>query len=184
MCGFHFGNGRHPGCLTINSGTRLHTCEFGVECELRDAPRTVWISPVIARTSEGYAVQEIGAVSGRGDLNVPHEIELRNTDMVKFFMELCSLRIKDKQTCEAVKDLILIASKSARGSLSIPSANIPQDFDEFGLGQLVDLLQDIVKSTALCRPLPNAQKPSGHVLNHPKRREEIVCTHDGNSRSS
>jgi DNA cross-link repair 1C protein len=87
LTGYRVGNTDHPGILTLNHTVRLHSCEKGIRCShLGD--QTVWIKPIIAHTSSGQDICEIGIGGGGGDLNQQLEVELDSDTMIMQLMEL------------------------------------------------------------------------------------------------
>jgi DNA cross-link repair 1C protein len=87
LAGHRVGNTDHPGILTLDHTVRLHSCEKGIRCgHLGD--QTVWIKPIIARTSSGQEMCEIGIGGGGGDLNQRPEVELDSALIVMQLMEL------------------------------------------------------------------------------------------------
>jgi len=87
LAGYKVGNTDHSGILTLNNTVRLHSCEKGIKCShLGD--QTVWIKPIITRTSSGQDICEIGIGGGGGDLNQRPEIELGSDAIIMQLMEL------------------------------------------------------------------------------------------------
>lgn len=87
LAGHRVGNTDHPGILTLDHTARLHSCEKGIRCShLGD--QTVWIKPIIARTSSGQEICEIGIGGGGGDLNQRPEVELESDAITMQLMEL------------------------------------------------------------------------------------------------
>lgn len=87
LAGHMVGNTEHPGILTRDHTVRLHSCEKEIRCShLGD--QTVWIKPIIARTSSGQEICEIGIGGGGGDLNLRPEVELDSDAVIIQLMEL------------------------------------------------------------------------------------------------
>lgn len=61
LVGHHFGNDFHSGCLTSDQSVRLHSCEAGTGCSGLNSTDIVWITPILARTSHGLDIPEVGA---------------------------------------------------------------------------------------------------------------------------
>jgi DNA cross-link repair 1C protein len=87
LAGHKVGNTNHPGILTLDNTVRVHSCEKRLKCNhLGD--QTVWIKPIIAHTSSGHEICEIGVGGGGGDLNQRPEIELSSDATIMQLMEL------------------------------------------------------------------------------------------------
>ncbi len=87
LAGHRVGNTDHPGIFTLDNTVRLHSCEKGIRCShLGD--QTVWIKPIIARTSSGQDIAEIGIGGGGGDLNRRPEIELDSDAITMQLLDL------------------------------------------------------------------------------------------------
>lgn len=87
LAGYSVGNADHSGILTLDNTVRLHSCEKRLRCShLGD--QTVWIKPIVARTSSGQEICEIGVGGGGGDLNQRPEIELGSDAIIMQLMEL------------------------------------------------------------------------------------------------
>lgn len=66
LTGYKCGNGQQLGCLTSDETVKLHSCEKGIKCSGID-DRTVWIRPIITRTSSGMEINEMGIGGGAGE---------------------------------------------------------------------------------------------------------------------
>jgi hypothetical protein len=90
------GNNDHPGILTLDHTARIHSCERGLKCS-HLGNQTIWIKPIIARTSSGQEISEIGIGGGGSDLNQRPEIELDNdatvTQLMKMYVFKCNFCI-------------------------------------------------------------------------------------------
>jgi hypothetical protein len=86
LAGYRVCNTDYPGILTLDHTVRLHSCEKGIGCS-HVGDRTVWIKPIIARTSSGQEICEIGIGDG-GDLNQRVEVELDSDAIIMQLMEL------------------------------------------------------------------------------------------------
>jgi hypothetical protein len=87
LTGHKVGNTDHPGILTLDATVRLHSCEKGIRCShLGD--NIVWIRPIIARTSSGQEIGEMGIGGGGGDLTQRPEVELDSDAMIWQLMAL------------------------------------------------------------------------------------------------
>lgn len=87
LTGHRVGNTDYPGILTLNTKVRLHSCENEIRCShLND--QTVWIRPIITRTSSGQEIGEMGIGGGGGDLNQRPELELDSDAMIRQLMAL------------------------------------------------------------------------------------------------
>jgi hypothetical protein len=78
LSGCSVGNHYHPGCLSGESETRLHSCEPGSKCHasLTNSQNVVWITPIISRLSDGTELLELGAGGGMNDLYQTSTLEL------------------------------------------------------------------------------------------------------------
>ena len=166
LCGFNFGNGRQEGCLTTDPNTRLHTCELGMECSGLDPCRTVYVTPVVTRTDDGLEIQELGAATGTGDLDLAHEIDLSSPEMVQNLLQLCMDQLEDADIRDKLVRLILKAAKSGKRTLSIPSADLPEDLTDISLPQVLELMVKAVEVDDSASQLAQSQDStiSGHEL--------------------
>lgn len=144
LCGFNFGNGRHDGCLTTDPNVKLHTCELGMDCPALKPGQTVHVTPVVTRSNDGFEIQEIGAATGTGDLELAHEIDLNDIDIAKGLIKLCAEHLGDTKASREVVELISKAANSGKKTLPIPSAGLPEDLDDLTITQIIEL---IVKTT-------------------------------------
>ncbi len=87
LSGYTCANSAQSGCLTLDQNVRLHSCEKGMSCQGVDG-KTVWIRPIITRTSSGTEIGEIGVGGGAGDLRQCPELELGTYNDVKQLMEM------------------------------------------------------------------------------------------------
>lgn len=53
LVGYMNGNHPHPGCLTLDTNTRLHICEKANMCDVAKGPNVVCIQPVLAHLRDG-----------------------------------------------------------------------------------------------------------------------------------
>ena len=140
LCGFNFGNGRQEGCLTSDSNTRLHSCELGSDCSTVESSKTVFVTPVVTRTNDGFEIRELGAATGTGDLDCAHEIDLSNAEGTQSLLQLCVENLDDVGVRDKVVKFILKAASSGKKTLSIPSTDLPEDLNELSLTQVLNLI--------------------------------------------
>ena len=159
LCGFKLGHGQHEGCLTTDPRTRLHTCELGMECKALKPDKTVYIRPVIARTRDGFEIEELGAAAGTGDLDLAHEIDLSSPDIVDRLLLLCAEHLNGSEALQRTKEVVTKASSSGRKTLAIPSVELPEDLSDLSTKQLLDLLLRTVDVQ-----LSSRNRVNGHEL--------------------
>lgn len=78
LVGYKCGNNHQAGCLTGDRNVRIHSCDKGMRCSSMNK-NTVWIRPIITRTTNGSEIGEIGVAGGADDLIQKPELELDST---------------------------------------------------------------------------------------------------------
>ncbi|EGC46320.1 DNA repair protein [Histoplasma capsulatum var. duboisii H88] len=135
LCGFRLGNSQIPGCLTLDHGTRIHSCEPGMICSTISRGPFVYITPVVSRLNDGSEVPELGAGGGKGDLYQSHELELQDDFTFQQLLNLCSERIQDEEIRTSIIAALSEAHKSKSKSLSLDAYGIKED-QEISVQQL------------------------------------------------
>ncbi|PHH78974.1 hypothetical protein CDD80_5915 [Ophiocordyceps camponoti-rufipedis] len=74
LTGHMCGNTPYPGCLTSDTGVRLHSCEKGNMCAVATGPSVVSIQPIVTRLANGEALAEQGVGGGGDDLEREAEL--------------------------------------------------------------------------------------------------------------
>ena len=162
LCGFKCGNRYQSGCLTDDQTVRLHSCERGTSCTKLEASNIVWITPIIARATDGSDIPELGAGGGSGDLVQTHEIDLNDASATLELMKLCSKTINDLQARSKTLNLIANAVASSGKALFLDAADLADDLEGIPLADVARLLQHIaVRETGSpCQPGTwSAQQP-------------------------
>ena len=139
LCGFKCANRYQPGCLTDNPNVRLHSCERGTVCSALEASKVVWITPIIARTSQG-SVPELGAGGGGGDLMQAHELMLDDFKAVDELLKLCSEQVSEPETRAKVVKLVTKAMASQNKTMSLATLGLDIIDSEIPLKKLAYLL--------------------------------------------
>ncbi|KAJ5601015.1 DNA repair metallo-beta-lactamase [Penicillium lagena] len=139
LCGFSLGNGTVAGCLSGNLTSRVHSCEPGVSCPTARSPNTVYIVPIVNRTTEGAEIPEIGAGGGIGDLYQTHELELPDESSLEELEKLYLQQIHDEQLRQQLRTTLIKAFHSKKKVLSLDEYGMKEEGD-ISLKKLVDLL--------------------------------------------
>lgn len=142
LCGFQYGNRHQPGRFTSDPRVRLHSCDPGISCAGLQSADVVWITPIIARSSDGASMPEIGAGGGGGDLVQAHELELKDANTVAELMHLCSENIRDQHKLERTLDLISTGLKSAKKIIPLDALKLARGSDTIPLKEIATLLSN------------------------------------------
>lgn len=128
LVGFPVGNSIHPGCLSRDSDTRLHSCEPGMPChrELQHK-KVVWITPIISRMTDGTEVLELGAGGGGGDLSQTQELDFTNDFDLQTLELVCKDNDADPATLERICDAIRNAKQVGQPALSLEGLGLDSD---------------------------------------------------------
>ena len=145
LSGFPFGNGRHKGCFTQDPSVRIHTCEIGMECPGLTPDRTVYITPIVTRSSDGAEIPELGALAGTGDLELAHEIDLSAPHVIHGLLEVCTKQLLDPVLSRDLLEVLTEAAQSGKKTLSIPSTGLPENLTDLSLGQVLEVLLEAAK---------------------------------------
>ncbi|CAI7632985.1 unnamed protein product [Penicillium pancosmium] len=136
LCGYDLGNKFIAGCLSGDQSGRVHSCEPGVSCPVARGSKTVYITPIVNRTSDGGEIPEVGAGGGLGDLYQVHELELPDKAALAELKQLCLQHIQDKDVLSQMQELISKAFKSRKKALSLDLYGVKEE-DEISLERLV-----------------------------------------------
>lgn len=140
LCGFVLGNSYIGGCLTHDTqSVRVHSCEPGVACSSISSGPSVYITPIVTRTTDGFDVLELGAGGGLGDLAQTHELELPDDVALERLTSLCADHIQDPTIQAAIVKALTEAYESKSKSLSLDAYGI-KDEDNMSLQNLVTML--------------------------------------------
>lgn len=139
LCGYELGNKFNAGCLSDDQSSRVHSCEPGVSCPVAHGSKTVYITPIVNRTSDGGEIPEVGAGGGLGDLYQVHELELPDETALAALKQLCFQHIQDKDILSQMQDVISQAFKSKKKVLPLELYDIKEE-DEITLERLVTKL--------------------------------------------
>ncbi|EFR04431.1 hypothetical protein MGYG_07438 [Nannizzia gypsea CBS 118893] len=144
LCGFRLGNSSVPGCLTNDPSVRVHSCEPGVMCSQISSGKSVYITPIVTRTKDGYEIPEIGAGGGKGDLEQSHELELPDDTTFQRLLDLCKEQIKEPGTRELVTSTLSKAYYSTGAGISLDEYGL-KDEEEITLAKLVAIIGEGAK---------------------------------------
>lgn len=167
LCGFELGNRVVAGCLSDSESSRIHSCELGVSCPGARGPKTVYITPIVSRTSSGSEIPELGAGGGIGDLYQIHELELPDESTLAELEKLCLKHIHDKQRLSQMKTALLEAFRSRKKALSLDQYGVKEEGD-ISLEKLVTLLDQGLSDETKGDP-PNT------IVSHSHCKSENPC---------
>lgn len=139
LCGFKLGNRAVAGCLSNNTSSRIHSCEPGIACPTARGNNTVYIVPIVNRTTGGAEIPEVGAGGGIGDLYQTHELELPDESALAELEKLCFQHIHDKQALSHMRRALQEAFRSRKKTLSLDTYGV-KDEGEIPLKSLVTAL--------------------------------------------
>lgn len=165
LCGFELGNEFTSGCLTDDETCRIHSCEPGMFCPVVASGEAVYITPIVARSSNGGEVPEIGAGGGGGDLYQNHELELPDESSVEQLERLCLDYIQDPKILMQTKEALIEGFRSKKKALSLDKYGLKDEHD-ISLKRLVDALShgqsfDTTGDTTLHEGRQNARGHGG-----------------------
>ncbi|KAK2832001.1 hypothetical protein FQN49_006955 [Arthroderma sp. PD_2] len=147
LCGFPLGNSSVTGCLTHDQSVRVHSCEPGVMCSKVSSGQSVYITPIVTRTKEGYEIPEVGAGGGKGDLEQSHELELPDDTSFQRLIELCREQIKEPETRDMVISALSKAYQSDGKAISLDEYGLKEE-EEIPLEKLVGIIGQSLQQTA------------------------------------
>ncbi|CAI7591543.1 unnamed protein product [Penicillium palitans] len=139
LCGFELGNETVTGCLSNNESSRIHSCEPGVSCSAARSTNTVYIVPIVNRTTGGAEIPEIGAGGGIGDLYQTHELELPDELALAELEKLCLKHVQDKEALSQIRNSLMDAFRSRKKALSLDTYGVKEE-GEISLKNLVTAL--------------------------------------------
>lgn len=139
LCGFELGNVIVDGCLSNDETCRIHSCEPGASCSAAGGAKTVYITPIVNRTSSGTEVPEVGAGGGIGDLYQTHELELPDESALVELEKLCLQHVHDTEARSQIRDALLRGFQSRRKSLLLDTYGLQKE-GEISLKSLVTAL--------------------------------------------
>lgn len=142
LCGFQCGSRHQPGRFTSDPKVRIHSCDPGINCVGLQSAEVVWITPIIALSSDGASILETGPIGGEGDLVQAHELELKDANTALELINLCSENITDRQTLERTLDLISSGLKSANKKVTLDALKLAPGKDTIPLKDLAVLLSN------------------------------------------
>ncbi|KAF3480669.1 uncharacterized protein GIQ15_06016 [Arthroderma uncinatum] len=153
LCGFPLGNSSASGCLTHDQSVRVHSCEPGVMCSKISAGKSVYITPIITRTKEGYEIPEVGAGGGKGDLEQSHELELPDDATFQLLLDLCKEQIKEPETRDMAISALTKAYESGGKAIPLDDYGLKEE-EEIPLARLAGIIGQGLQQKAK-EPLPN-----------------------------
>ena len=155
LVGFYAGNHWHPGYLSLDVGSRIHSCEPGLECHSRisKSDNIVWITPIISRTPDGTEIQEVGAGGGWRDVHPIPELDSLDEALSGQLAAFCQRMIHDQELLDEILEVLKISVRRRR--IPLEGFNIDPEA-EITIKQFLDSLprKDIPLETR------KGQKPS------------------------
>ncbi|KAI3222875.1 hypothetical protein DTO012A7_8429 [Penicillium roqueforti] len=139
LCGFELGNRAVTGCLSNDESSRIHSCEPGVSCLAARGTNTVYIVPIVNRTTGGAEIPEVGAGGGIGDLYQTHELELPDESTLVELEKLCLKHVQDKKALSQIRGALMDAFQSRKKALSLDTYGVKEE-GEISLKNLVTAL--------------------------------------------
>lgn len=127
LCGFGLGNQVIAGCLSDNKSSRIHSCEPGLSCPAAHGPNTVYVTPIVNRTTDGAEIPEVGTGGGLGDLYQTHELELPVESSLADLQKLCLQNIQDPQLLSQLQNALLEAFQSRRRALPLDKYGVQEE---------------------------------------------------------
>lgn len=144
LCGFQCGNQHQPGRFTSDPKVRIHSCDESINCAGLESVDVVWITPIIARSSDGTSIPETGAGGGENDLVQAHELELKDANTAVELIQLCLENIRDQQALEKTLDLISTGLKSANKTVALDALKLAGGSGSISLKDLATILSKVV----------------------------------------
>jgi DNA cross-link repair 1C protein len=134
LTGYRVGNTDQPGILTLDNTVKLHSCDKGIRCSHLDG-NAVWIRPIVARTSSGAEIAEMGVGGGGGDLTQRPELEIDSDAIIEQL--LASFAGTEPSVLIEVKRMLLAGLHSTRKALALDDMGLDREEDELSLEDLV-----------------------------------------------
>lgn len=150
------------GCLTNDQSARIHSCEPGVMCSRISSGKSVYITPIVTRTKEGYEIPEVGAGGGKGDLEQSHELELPDDTSFQRLLDLCKEQITEPKTRDMVISALSKAYQAGDRVISLDEYGL-RDEEEIPLAKLVGIIGQGLQQRKN-EPLPNTIVRTVQVL--------------------
>ncbi len=148
LIGHKYGNNYQKGCLTLDPNVRLHSCEKGMRCPALNK-NTVFITPILARGTNGVELLELGAGGGAGDLEQKPELEIENDVFVQKIVEM--FKNANDDMVKDMKEALLKQLHCGRQTVAL---------DEVDLGDTDKMsLEDIVKTMLEAVPRQSQADP-------------------------
>ncbi|KIW28273.1 uncharacterized protein PV07_07951 [Cladophialophora immunda] len=146
LTGFAVGNTHLPGCLSLDTAARIHSCEPGLKChsEIKQMKNIRWITPIISRLKDGTEIRELGAGGGARDLYPTSELKVEDHASVQQLMNLFASSMDDTASVSNV--FRPLGHFGARGDLCL-AMEAPDELglDQNGHIQLKDLVPFLAK---------------------------------------
>ncbi|KIY02843.1 uncharacterized protein Z520_01308 [Fonsecaea multimorphosa CBS 102226] len=170
LTGFTVGNSQLPGCLSLDSTARIHSCEPGLEChsEIKKMKNIKWITPIISRLKDGTEIRELGAGGGARDLYPTSELKVEDHASVQQLMSLFASSVDDATS--RLNILRALGHFGATGDLSL-ALEAPDDLglDEKGQIQLKDFVPFLAKrygekETSLLEQMHSTQESRPRIV--------------------
>jgi DNA cross-link repair 1C protein len=140
LIGFDFGHARHPGCLSNDTNSRIHSCEPGSPCHTSlKEKNVVWITPIISRLEDGTELQEIGAGGGGGDLYQTPEIDISSAFTMEALESICEDMFEDATIRARIYEVFRAAKTSCSERVSLEGLDVDGDV-ELSLKQFAKLV--------------------------------------------
>ncbi|OOF97246.1 hypothetical protein ASPCADRAFT_46026 [Aspergillus carbonarius ITEM 5010] len=139
LCGYELGNRFVSGCLSEDESSRIHSCEPGAHCPAAASRNTVYIAPIVNRTTDGSEMPEIGAGGGGGDLYQVHELELQDQSALEQLEKLCLEHIHDRQALSQTRQVLVDAFRSKTKVFSLDGYGM-KDAHEMSLENFISIL--------------------------------------------
>ena len=116
LSGYFAGNTWIKGCLSTDPGTKLHSCEPGLECHSRISKQdnVVWIAPIISRLGDGTEVLELGAGGGWRDFHQTLELEHNDDTASAATLQMCQQHLQDQNNPEEALEQFKVAWRQRR----------------------------------------------------------------------
>ncbi|KAF2767013.1 hypothetical protein EJ03DRAFT_276957 [Teratosphaeria nubilosa] len=184
--GFKNGNSYQEGCLTQDTGTKLHSCEKGTECAIWNKD-FVQITPIITRHN-GIEMAEIGAGGGQGDLG-QHELDINDMQTLGMLFSLVMSKVQDGAQQKAVIEMLNDFMTKGKSSIAFDDFDFedeegPDDVDgknediDRPIGAIVPILARLAaqsrsmsgSGTGAHTPLPSARSAPPKQITFPYSR--------------
>lgn len=165
LAGFRVGNNDQAGYLTTDSDVNIHSCEPSMPCHasISKNKNTVWITPIISRTSDGTEIAEIGAGGGKGDLYQCRELDVGNDAMFEALKVLISTLAENEDAANRLDELLQSARNHQDHRMIFDSLG-PDPDSELSLKDFVELILN-EQGTSAPSTNPRASKVNQQTTN-------------------